>query len=222
MRNTLDERFSWPPIFGLGRTVLEYSLDRLGGRLPSPRRSPSRPRHPHLLPALAITALGLGSVGCGGSPAPLATVPEVDLDRFMGDWKVVALIPNRVEKDPYLSVESYARRDDGRIDITYTFRQGGFEGEPKELTMVARPLDAAGARWKVRPFWPLSLDYRVIDLADDYRYTVIGHPSRNYLWIMARESTLSDADWNAIHVRLEELGYDLDRLVEVPHERPDA
>ena len=181
-------------------------------------------------PGLAfLLAVGLISGACAttGSDGArtageLEVVPEVDLDRFMGDWYVVGLIPNRIEKDPYLSVESYAMRDDGKIDITYFFRQGGFDGEEKTLHMVARPRDGSGARWSVRPFWPLSLAYLVIDLADDYRYTVIGHPSRNYAWIMAREKTLGDRDWQGILGRLEAQGFDPERIRRVPQLPPQS
>ena len=217
MSKASDFHMSRPPIFGLGRVILEYGLERACKSLDE--RGVLGRRLPGLVPIAALTTLlGLGTTGCSSAPPQMETVPTVELERFMGDWRVVALIPNRIEREAHDSVESYAMRDDGRIDITYTFRKGSFDGKAKKLTMVATPIDDTGARWKVRPFWPLSLDYRVIDLADDYRYTVIGHPSRNYLWIMAREAALADSDWQAIHARLEELGYDLDRIRKVPQE----
>lgn len=165
--------------------------------------------------------IGLGLLamtGCASSPVPLPTVEHIDLDRFMGDWYVIGLIPNRVEKDAHNSVESYTHRPDGKIDIKYTFRKGAFEGPEKSLGMVARVIDMeTNAEWRVRPFWPLSLQYLVTDLADDYRYTVIGHPSRNYVWIMARETILSEEDWEDIRARLKDQGFDLNRIVQVPH-----
>ena len=59
-------------------------------------------------------------------------------------------------------------------------------------------------------------DYWVIDLADDYRYAVVGEPSREYLWVLAREPRLPDADWQKIVARLPALGYDPSRLVRTP------
>ena len=170
--------------------------------------------------ALLTGAFLLSTVGCGSSSAPpLATVDEVELDRFMGDWRVVGLIPNRIEKNAHDSVESYRLRPDGKIDITYTFRDGSFDAPEKTLNMVARIKDQkTNAEWRVRPMWPLSLQYLVTDLADDYRYTVVAHPSRNYVWIMAREAQLADEDWQAILSRLEGQGFDLDRIVRVPHQ----
>ena len=59
-------------------------------------------------------------------------------------------------------------------------------------------------------------DYWVIDLADDYRYAVVGEPSREYLWVLARGPQLADADWHRIVARLPALGYDPARLVRTP------
>ena len=40
--------------------------------------------------------------------------------------------------------------------------------------------------------WPFKMTSLIIDLADDYSHTVIGVPSRKYVWIMARKPTISD------------------------------
>ncbi|MGB5735066.1 MAG: lipocalin family protein, partial [Thiohalocapsa sp.] len=48
------------------------------------------------------------------------TVAKVDLERFMGDWYVVANIPTFVEKGAHNPVESYALNPDGTIATTFT------------------------------------------------------------------------------------------------------
>ena len=170
-----------------------------------------------------LVVLALGTIGCASSQPSLETVAKVELERFMGDWRVVALIPNRVEKEAHDSVESYRLREDGKIDITYTFRDGSFDAELRRLKMVAWVKDEeSGAEWRVRPYWPLALKYLVTDLAHDYRYTVVAHPSRNYVWIMAREPSLSPSDWQDVLGRLEAQGFDLSRIVRVPHQDGDA
>ncbi|MGB5372547.1 MAG: lipocalin family protein, partial [Polyangiales bacterium] len=60
-----------------------------------------------------------------------------------------------------------------------------------------------------RPFWG---DYWIIDLGPDYEYAVVGHPSRDYLWILSRTPTLDAEIYDGILTRLEEMGYPLDRL----------
>ena len=56
-------------------------------------------------------------------------------------------------------------------------------------------------------------DYWVIGLAPDYRYAVVGEPSRKYLWVLARTPTLSAEDRRAIDTLLRERGYDPALLV---------
>lgn len=172
------------------------------------------------LPLALLMFPVLGALtGCASSNRPLATVDSLDVERFMGDWYVIGLIPNRIEKDAYNSVESYSLLDNGKIDVTFTFREGSFDGPEEKLAMVARVVDEeTRAEWRVRPFWPLSLQYLVTDLADDYRYTVVGHPSRNYVWIMARHPFMAKDDWQGILDRLVAQGFDRSRIVEVPQQ----
>jgi apolipoprotein D and lipocalin family protein len=48
--------------------------------------------------------------GCGAKLPPLKTVASVDIQRFMGDWYVIANIPTSIEKEAYNAVESYPAR----------------------------------------------------------------------------------------------------------------
>src|SRR5690349_11444018 len=69
-------------------------------------------------------------LGCSAARhPPIHTMAHVDLERFMGDWYVIANIPTSTEKDAYNAVESYRLDADGSIATTFTFRRGSFEGE---------------------------------------------------------------------------------------------
>ena len=87
---------------------------------------------------------------------------------------------------------------------------------------VARMI-APPAKLQVRfaPDWLAWLpavwaDYWVIDLADDYSYAVIGEPGREYLWILARGSQMSDGVYARIVAKLPALGFDPAKLVRNP------
>lgn len=75
---------------------------------------------------LAMLAGSLLLGGCRAAMPPLETVDQVDLQRFMGDWYVIANIPTFVEKGAHNAVESYSLDEDGSIATTFTFRKGGF------------------------------------------------------------------------------------------------
>ena len=53
----------------------------------------------------------------------LETVEYVDLERFMGDWYVIANIPTFIEKGAVNAVESYELDSRGRVKTTFTFKK---------------------------------------------------------------------------------------------------
>lgn len=154
----------------------------------------------------------------GCASAPLVRVPALDLTRYEGDWYVVAHIPTRRERHAYDAIEHYRLREDGTIDVRFTFREGSHEGTEEELDFRAYVRDTTtNAEWRVRPFWPVSLAYVVIYLDADYELTVVGHPSRNYAWVMARSPVVDEAAWRAAEEALVSNGFDLEAVRRVPH-----
>ncbi len=174
------------------------------------------------IPLVAGVLASLASfAGCASTSKPLKTVSHVDLPRYMGDWRVIAIIPYFAEKGCVDSVESYALRKDGKIDNWFTYRKPSFDAPQEKLTALAWVHDTkTNAEWRVRFFGLITVDYLVLDLDKDYRWTVVGHPSRNYGWIMARGKTLPDATYRDILKRLEAQGYDPARFVKVPQVPP--
>lgn len=147
---------------------------------------------------------------------PLALVPSVDLARFMGDWYVIASIPTFIEKDAYNAVESYRLAADGSIETIFTFRAGGFDGEPKRYGPRGYVKDATNAVWGMQFIWPFKADYRISYLSADYAQTVIGREKRDYLWIMARTPSIAESDYQNILRYVAGQGYDISRIRKVP------
>ena len=142
---------------------------------------------------------------------------RVDLERFMGDWYVIANIPTFIEKDAYNAMERYELDDDGSIATTFTFRKGGFDG-PKR---IYRPRgfvrdQESNAIWGMRFIWPFKADYRIVYVNDDYTQTIIGRNKRDYVWIMARTPSISSEDYFQRVKLLREQGYDTGKIQMVP------
>ena len=149
----------------------------------------------------------------------LKTVDYVDLDRFMGDWYVIANIPTFLEKGAHNAVETYAMNDDGTIATTFTFRKDSFDGEEKEHNPKGFITNTeTNAVWGMRFIWPIKADYRVIYLDDDYSATIIGRNKRDYVWIMAREPQLTDAEYQQLVDVVVAAGYDTSKLERVPQQ----
>ena len=117
---------------------------------------------------------------------PLETVEKVDIERFMGDWYVIANIPTFLEKNATNAIESYRLNDKGDIDVTFTFYKDSPTGERKEYHPKGFIYNTTtNAEWRMQFLWPFKMPFLIIDIDDEYSYTVIGYPSRNYVWIMA-------------------------------------
>ena len=147
----------------------------------------------------------------------MKTVDYVDLDRFMGDWYVIANIPTFLEKGAHNAVESYAMNDDGTIATTFVFRDGGFDGEKKTYTPKGFVRDdGTNAHWGMRFIWPIKADYRIVYLDDDYTQTVIARQKRDFIWIMARTPEISEEDYDEIIAFAASIGYDVSKIQRVP------
>ena len=168
--------------------------------------------------AIGIPIVVLTLLGCQGAPKPpLKTVDHVDIERFMGDWYVIASIPTMLEKGAHNAVESYRLAEDGSIDTTFTFRKGGFDGPLKRYNPTGFIYDQeSNAIWGMQFIWPIKADYRVMYLDEDYSQTVIGRQKRDYVWIMARTPSINDSDYQRIQALLQDQGYDIDKIQRVP------
>ncbi len=167
---------------------------------------------------------GFLTTGCAVSTTdrlhlpPLETVARVDLERYLGNWFEIASFPQRFQRGCTASTATYTLRTDGEIDVLNRCRLGSVDGKEKSARGRARVVDrVTNAKLEVsffRPFWG---DYWIIDLAEDYSYAVVGHPGRDYLWILSRTQEMPEAVYQAIVTRLEAKGYETSRLVRTVH-----
>jgi len=159
----------------------------------------------------------LALFGCSSSYYREETAEKVDIQRFMGKWYVIANIPTYFETGAHNAVETYALRKDGVIDIDFRFNKDDFKGEVKTIPQIGWVYDLeTNAHWKIRPFWPLTFNYLIHYLSDDYSATVIGVPNHDYLWFMSRTPERSEDQRAKMEEIAEALGYDLSELKEVP------
>lgn len=166
----------------------------------------------------AMAALIVPILAACSSMAPLEPVDQVELDRFMGDWYVIANIPTRIEKGAHNAVENYRLNADGTIATTFTFRDGSFDGEKKAYHPRGFVSDENSAIWGMQFVWPFKADYRIVYLDQDYAVTVIGRNKRDYVWIMAREPEIPDATYQKILNYLGSVGYDTSQVLKVPQQ----
>lgn len=157
-------------------------------------------------------------LACQTAHAPMKVVEEVDLERYVGRWYEIASFPQRFQRGCVATTANYTLLEDGRLRVENECRDGAFDGELRRAEGVAWVADPSSsqARLKVQFFWPFRGDYWIIELDPEYRYAVVGHPSRDYLWILARTRTMDPADYLMLLARIEAQGYDLERLSRTP------
>ena len=65
-------------------------------------------------------------------------------------------------------------------------------------------------------FGLLKIKYVVLAIDPDYQWIAVGHPSRQYGWVMARGTSLPDDTYARILAVFAEQGYDISRFSKVP------
>ena len=152
---------------------------------------------------------------CAGGP-PLKTVSQVDLKRYSGKWHEIARYPNFFQRNCAGQVTAeYRPNPDGSIAVVNqcTRKNGSIDKVVGRATVVP---NSGNARLKVSFGGPFAGDYDIIGLDPNYQWALVGHPSRKYLWILARRPAISEKLYAQIVQSAVEQGYDAGRIVKTP------
>ena len=164
-----------------------------------------------------LTAVLLRAAPARAGEPPLRTSLQLDLERYMGRWWVIAHVPYFAERGKVAAADVYTLRPDGRITNTYVYRKAFGEPE-KAMHGVARVVPGTGnAQWRISFFGGLvRADYLVLEVAPDYSWALIGHPKRKLAWVFSREPRMDDATLAGLTARFAGYGYDTRTIVRVP------
>ena len=154
--------------------------------------------------------------GCSMN-SQISTVPNVDLNKFMGKWYVIAHIPTFIEKNAFNAVESYELNKDGTIATTFTFNEGSFNGNNK----IYRPKgfvknNKTNAEWGMQFIWPIKAQYKIVYLDQNYSHTIIARDALDYVWLMSRNKKISPNELTKLTEMIKSMGYDINELRMVP------
>ena len=175
-----------------------------------------------MMPRVAFISILLASLVIAGcafgrkqATPPLQVVPTVDLTRYVGTWYEIARFPHRFQEGCVGSRATYSLLEDGKVGVLNECYKGGFDGPLSSAKGKAWVVDTeTNAKLKVSFFWPFSGDYWIIDLGPGYEYAVVGHPSRDYLWILSRTPKMEDSTYRTILEKLQRQAYDTSRLTQ--------
>lgn len=180
-----------------------------------------------LFAALLPVACSAPAGGPQAGDGPLALVDSVDLERYQGRWYEIARLPNSFQDHCRGEVTAdYTVRDDGRVRVENRCRtEGG--GVDRAVGVARQPDSDRPAALEVRfaPAWLGWLpavwgDYQIIALDADYRWSMVGSPSREYLWILAREPELDERRVRSLLVLAERQGFPVEAVTRTRQGRP--
>ena len=169
---------------------------------------------------MAVTAGAASAQTDKAALAPLQPIASLDVARYMGTWYEIAKYPNSFQKKCARNTRAdYQPKPDGMVQVLNRCVMA--DGQPTEALGAARqvgPADSPKLKVRFAPAWLSFLpmvwgDYWVIDLDPDYRWAVVGGPSRNYLWVLSRNPAMDATVFAGIRERAAARGYPVDNLI---------
>jgi apolipoprotein D and lipocalin family protein len=160
------------------------------------------------------------TLACTGAPSGIEPVTPFDAARYEGRWYEIMRLDHSFERGLTNVTADYARRDDGKLAV----RNRGFDREAcawKDAEGTARfQGDPGTASLSVTFFWPFAGGYHVFALDPDYRHALVSGPSRDYLWILAREPDLAADIRDGLVEEARRAGFPVADLILVDHGPP--
>jgi apolipoprotein D and lipocalin family protein len=146
----------------------------------------------------------------------LNVMTDIDLKRYTGTWFEIARLPNSFEKKLKCISATYTLRNDGKITV---LNKGNYIADPQKSSsangVAWLPDKSVPGKLKVQFFWPFSGNYWILDLAKDYKYVLVGEPSFKYLWILAREKTISEQTYQMLLQKAQNMGFNISNIIKV-------
>ncbi|QKF73132.1 lipocalin domain-containing protein [Aliarcobacter faecis] len=159
-----------------------------------------------------VVFLSLFFTSCSTKQTDLKTVEKVDLERYLGTWYEIARYEHSFQKDCKNVKANYSLREDKKIQVVNSCTKIS-TNEFKDAKAIAYSVDETNSKLKVSFFRPFYGDYWILDLDKDYKYVIIGTPSKEYLWILSREKIMNDELLNKLLEKITSLGFDKSKLI---------
>ena len=161
-------------------------------------------------------AVCLGS--CGSTNIDTSTVPELDLNRYLGQWYEIARFDHPFERGLVGCTAHYSMNEDGTIRVVNAGYKKTLDGKYDEAIGKARRVnDAEPGKLEVAFFMNFYAPYYVLELAEDYSYVLVGSKTDKYLWILSRTSQMDGVALDSLLESAERRGYNINELIWVEH-----
>ncbi len=145
-------------------------------------------------------------------------VNHVDLQKYLGTWYEIAKIPNFFQKKcARNTTATYRMMKNGEIEVINRCTEK--DGKVSVARGIAKVVDTvSNAKLEVsfvsilgvHLFWG---KYWILGLDKEYKYAVVGEPSRKYGWILSRTPALTPSEKSTVDEILMNQGYNPSEFV---------
>ncbi|MED5511122.1 MAG: lipocalin family protein [Pseudomonadota bacterium] len=156
---------------------------------------------------------------CTTVPEGIKPVQSFEVEAYLGKWYEIARLDHGFERGLSQVTAEYSLRDDGGIRVInrgYSAADDKWEQAEGKAYFVE---DKNTAHLKVSFFGPFYGSYIVFELDPQYQYAFISGPSRDYLWLLARQQQVSDKLKSEFIAAAKAKGFAVDELIFV--EQPE-
>ncbi|MED6146464.1 hypothetical protein PIB30_034576 [Stylosanthes scabra] len=175
----------------------------------------------HMLHCLFLVASLFLTIVVNGNATTV--VKNLDIKRYMGRWYEIARFPSFFEKSDAVDTRAtYTLNDNGTVNV---LNENWVDGKRNFIEGIAYKADPKSneAKLKVKfyvppsfPLFPVTGDYWVLYIDQNYEYAVVGGPTKLFLWILSRKSHIDDATYKELVEKAKDEGYDVTKLLKTP------
>ena len=169
-------------------------------------------------------------VGAYAQTGAVQPIRNFDAEQYLGTWYEIASIPMWFQRNCAYGTKAVYGKSDSESQLTVDNSCMTMEGETERATGRARfaespttgALEVTFVELLGYWLWPLSGDYIIFDIDPEYRWVAVGHPDRDYGWILSRSKTLDVDTLRLIETRFKLAGYDSCQLLMSSQDEPAA
>jgi len=153
--------------------------------------------------------------GCS-THLPLQTVNYIDPDSFAGEWYIISNIPYFAERNKVDSKTTYLKIGPNQYQDIFESRDGSFDQDMDKLVGKVKSLNKQNTQWQSTFYWVMRFKFEILEVDDNYQLMLLGHRSRDYGWVMARDKKVTDEDYAQAMQTFQDNGYDTSKFSKVP------
>ena len=152
----------------------------------------------------------------------LPSVVKFEPERYLGKWYEVARLPIAIQPAGTLATAEYSSaKEEGKLVVKNT----AYDAQGTVLSSITGEATIAPGEPPGRlivsfgPAKPVTPNYYVLHVDEEYQYAVVDVPDRKSLWLLAREVPIAKEKLDELKKIATDAGFDVAELIIAPWEK---